>query len=390
MPKPTPLFVLSLAATLLMIGVGLIVALLPRRVLDFSGSLQDVSYIASAFALSYLLLQLPVGRLADRLGVKPFLLLGYALCGLSGLVYAFAGSAEMVFLGRFIQGAGEAPIWALGPALLSLAYPQAKGRAIGIYNAAIHIGLTLGPLIGILLFSSGGGAEPFLVFAGLCFAGAATLLFIRPSEVRAKAPLVQQTLGLRQLAALLKARRPRLTLCGVFLYGAGYGIYVSVLPASLSIEKEFSQVGIDIFFALFYVAISVSQLVIGPISDRQGREPYMVVGLLLVAVGFAVYVPLPYPWAYGPLTLTSFGLGVFCVASLAYLTESVPESLRATVSGAYYLAWGFGYFSGPMVVGWFATLLTANAGYIFFAALVAALAALLLRPSRPNSQKEEM
>ena len=45
------LFVVSLAASLLMVGVGMIVARLPQRVLDFSGSLQNVGYMASAFAL---------------------------------------------------------------------------------------------------------------------------------------------------------------------------------------------------------------------------------------------------------------------------------------------------------------------------------------------------
>ena len=109
---------------------------MPQRILDFSGSLTSVGYLASFFALSYLAVQLPTGALADRLGAKTFLVLGYALCCISGFVFFSAGSPEMLFLGRFIQGAGEAPVWALRPALLSLAYPLAKGKVIGIYNAA--------------------------------------------------------------------------------------------------------------------------------------------------------------------------------------------------------------------------------------------------------------
>ena len=140
------LIVISLSAALLMVGVGMIVPLLPQRIISLSGSMQNVGYLASFFALSYLLLQLPIGTMADRLGIKPFLVLGYLCCGISGLVYFFADSTDTIFWGRIIQGAGEAPIWALGPALLSLAYPDAKGRVIGIYNAAIHAGLTLGPL----------------------------------------------------------------------------------------------------------------------------------------------------------------------------------------------------------------------------------------------------
>ena len=151
MQKPFPLFILSLSATLLMLGVGMIVALLLQRVHALTGSLESVGLVASIFALAYLLAQLPIGALSDRLGPKRFLVIGYLLCALSGDVFFSTETAGGIFLGRFVQGLGEAPIWALGPAVLSLAYPTAKGRAIGIYNAAIHAGLTAGPLLGLLI-----------------------------------------------------------------------------------------------------------------------------------------------------------------------------------------------------------------------------------------------
>ena len=40
--------------------------------------------------------------------------------------------------------------WALGPAVLSIAYPEKKGAVIGFYNAACHLGLTFGPILGIM------------------------------------------------------------------------------------------------------------------------------------------------------------------------------------------------------------------------------------------------
>ena len=80
MSKPSPLFVLSLSATLLMLGVGMIVALLPRRIHEMTGSLESVGLVAAVFALAYLLAQLPVGILSDRLGPGWFLMIGYLLC----------------------------------------------------------------------------------------------------------------------------------------------------------------------------------------------------------------------------------------------------------------------------------------------------------------------
>lgn len=345
------LFVIGFAAALLMIGVGMIVPLLPQRVMALSGSLQSAGFIAASFALAYVLIQIPLGRLADRLGVKPFLVLGYGLCALSGIIFFFAGSAEALYFGRFIQGMGEAPIWALGPALLSLAYPQAKGRVIGLYNAAIHTGLTAGPLLGILFFPAGEGNLPFLVFAALCGLGGIIVMLCLPRAPAAATPVVGKPATLRETLALLRLRGPLTALSGIFLYGAGYGIFISVLPASLVQAKDFGALSTGILFALFYAAISLSQIVAGPLSDRHGRHPYMVAGLLLAAIGFATFTPLPQPWTFGPLILASLGLGIFCVASMAYLNDSVPASLKGTVSGSYYLSWGLGYFLGPVIVG---------------------------------------
>ena len=388
MPGFRFLFVVSLAASLLMVGVGMIVALLPQRILEFSGSLTNVGYVASFFALSYLIVQVPIGNLADRIGAKPFLVLGYALCCISGLVFFHAQSSEAIFLGRFIQGAGEAPVWALGPALLSLAYPHAKGKVIGIYNASIHTGLTIGPLLGILLFPTGAGNLPFVLFAALCLSGGLTVLVFLPRSPATSSPVVGQTPTLGELLWPLRSRGPLTTLAGVVLYGAGYGIFISVLPASLIFSKGFDNLSVGLFFALFYVAISLSQLIVGPLSDKHGRHAYMISGFIVAAIGFATFAWFPYPWIYGPLTFASFGLGVFCVSSMAYLNESVPESSRATISGSYYLSWGLGYFLGPLAVGWLGEMVHPQAGYYLLALLIAAQAGMMCLCRTTNSRKE--
>ena len=363
------LFVVSLAASLLMIGVGMIVALLPNRILALSGSLIDVGYVASFFAISYLLVQLPIGNLADRFGAKRFLVFGYLLCSLSGIVFFFGSTPNTIFLGRFIQGAGEAPIWALGPALLSLAYPHAKGKVIGIYNAAIHAGLTLGPLLGLIFFTTGQSNTPFMIFFVLCATGGIMLLVFLPHTLPTKIQTRHQASGLRNLLKLLMARDPVITLSGICLYGAGYGIFVSVLPGSLLLYNGFGSFETGVFFILFYLAISVSQLIVGPLSDRHGRHPYMIAGLIMTAIGIGLFDQFQLPSIYLPLTLASFGMGIYCVSSMAHLNECVPPQLKGAISGSYYLSWGLGYFLGPLLIG-LADAANPQLGYYILASLI--------------------
>ncbi|MCP5036603.1 MAG: MFS transporter, partial [Rhodobacteraceae bacterium] len=192
------------------------------------------------------------------------------------------------YLGRAIQGLGEAPIWALGPALLSLAYPEAKGRAIGIFNASIHGGLMLGPLLGLFVTASVTSWLPFAIFAALCFGGGILVLLfldVKQSPRRHKKP-VNAT---REPIAVQPQRQTIIILAGIFLYGACYGIFVSVLPVSLTGTHGFGATSIAAFFVVFYAAISLAQLFAGPVSDRIGRRGFMIWGMLLTSIGIAVF-----------------------------------------------------------------------------------------------------
>jgi MFS family permease len=173
---------LNVSVFFMMIGVGMIVALLPQKVILFDGNGRNVGYLASMFAVAYIALQVPVGAMADKYGFKIFLVIGYFLCFLAGLCFYFSGSSYSLFLTRLLQGAGEAPVWALAPAILSVKYPLEKSAIIGRYNAILHVGLTLGPICGIYL---GKVCQPSLLFLlysiGCLFGMSMILVWVMPS-----------------------------------------------------------------------------------------------------------------------------------------------------------------------------------------------------------------
>lgn len=369
MSKFTPLFILSLSATLLMVGVGMIVALLPQRVFAATGSLESVGLIASAFALAYLLSQLPIGILSDRYGPKLFLIFGYIICGIAGIVFFAAQNVHTIYIGRAIQGIGEAPIWALGPAVLSLAYPDAKGRAIGIYNAAIHSGLTLGPLLGLFIAPIGQRGMPFLVFAGLCFV-AGIIVILGLSQGIRQAQTKRANISAYQLIMVLRQPKIDIILLGVLFYGTGYGVFVSILPISLAGSNGLDATAIAIFFVIFYAAISLAQLVAGPMSDRVGRWSFMMWGMAAAAIGIVAFDGFSGVWVFLPVGLASLGLGVFCVASITALNECVSDNLKGTISGAYYFFWAIGYMLGPILIGALTSILP-HIGYLVLGLMLA-------------------
>ena len=285
---------INLSVFLLMVGVGLIVALLPDRILKLSASVSDVGILASAYAIPSVLLQIPIGNLSDRFGFKSFLIGGYLLSALTGFLYFFADTPNLYFGGRFLQGVAEVPIWALAPALLSIQYASEKGKYMGLYNASLHCGLTTGGLLSILVSRIWDGNEPFLLFAAMgILGGLITALFVEnPNQKTIDKIIAVNTSGIGPLVA---DPTNLVVFSGITLYGAGYGIFITLIPAFLINAKDAAQTTIGVFFALFYITLSISQLFAGAWSDRNGRKPAMILGLLMAALGIAVFHQYPFP-----------------------------------------------------------------------------------------------
>jgi Arabinose efflux permease len=365
---------LNLSVFIMMLGVGMAVAFLPGKVIGLTGVTTSVAYLTAAYAVSNFLVQVPMGILSDRLGYKRFLIAGYLLCGLSGFCFCIAKNEGFLYLGRMVQGVGEAPIWAIASALLSILYPQAKGKAIGLYNASLHVGLTVGPLLGILVlrfFPSSADDIAFTFFTCTCFFSALLVFFLvenptQPADVPAEKVAPGKILALTKDGTIL------CVLLGITLYGAGYGITVTSTPAYLLRFRGYGQTYVQVFFIAFYLSVCASQLFTGPLSDRLGREPFMACGLGAAALLFALFPTLGPVGTIAAAMVASFGLGAFCLSSMAYLNGTVPNTMKGTISGAYFLFWGVGYFSGPMLVGHLGELWRGILGFYCYAGLLLA------------------
>lgn len=370
---------INVSVFLLMIGVGLIVALLPRRMMDLSASVSEVGMLAGAYAIPNILLQIPIGKLADRYGFKRFIVCGYLLCGLSGLLYYVSGTPSLYYLGRFLQGVAEVPIWALAPALLSVQYAARKGRHMGLYNASLHCGLTVGGLLSIVAARLGLVNTPFLLFSATSLIGALiTALFVENPDRRSHDRQPVDAAGRR--VAVLANRSNAIVLAGILLYGAGYGIFITIVPAFLISAKNAAEATIGVFFTLFYIAISIAQLFAGRWSDQHGRKPVMIAGLAMMVAGIAVFPRLPFPGFIVSLAAASLGLGMFCVASMAFLNDRVGENRKGMISGTFFFCWAVGYFLGPLLLGKAGSSIGFPAGFVLLAGLmlIQFFAALLL------------
>ena len=344
----------------------MIVALLPQRLWALTGALQQVGALASVFALAYLLTQLLIGLLSDRAGYRTLLVAGYGTCAVAGLLFHTAADAPQILLARALQGIGEAPVWTLGPAMLAMLYPEAPGRAIGRYNAAIHAGLMLGPLAGLILAGDERGGAAFLAFSGLALLGGLATLLLLPEPRSARHAEPRPGLPARSASLHFWTRPLTLVLlAGIFLYGSAYGVFVSVLPVYLGADLGLGRTATTFYFSLFYAALGLGQYVGGPWIDRLGWRGFFLAGAGLAAAGLAA-VPASTAWlALLPLALASAGLGLLGVAGIVALNATARGMTPGATSAGFFLFWGSGYALAPLVA--------ASAPGAIFIALPAAL-----------------
>ncbi|PIE56552.1 MAG: MFS transporter [Desulfobulbus propionicus] len=140
-----------------------------------------LSWIATAYLLSVAVVLVPAGKIGDIYGRKRVFVTGLLTLSLASLLAALSKGIFLLMLSRILQGAGAAMSVTTGMAILTSVFPpQERGRVIGIYVAAVYIGLSAGPLVGGIMTQHLGWRSIFVLLVPMGLAAVAlTLRFLK-------------------------------------------------------------------------------------------------------------------------------------------------------------------------------------------------------------------
>ncbi len=137
---------------ILMLDSTVVALALPEIRGDVGASAEQLQWVMNVYLLTIAVLVVTAGRLGDMFGRKRVFLLGLVGFALGSVVSGAAGDANVLILGRVLQGAGAAPCLALSLALVVNVFPPAeRPRALGIWAAVSAVALAIGPLVGGIL-----------------------------------------------------------------------------------------------------------------------------------------------------------------------------------------------------------------------------------------------
>lgn len=168
------------------LGMGLLIPILPQFIqsvahLGISAASRHYGALAALYGAMQFLFAPMLGRLSDRFGRRPVLLLSLLFGGVDYIIMALAPNLVWLYVGRTLSGITGASVSAASAYIADISPPEKRSQDFGLIGAAFGIGFIVGPALGGVLGGIG-TRVPFWVAAGLNLANMLYGLFILPES----------------------------------------------------------------------------------------------------------------------------------------------------------------------------------------------------------------
>ena len=369
-PQPalerSALFVATLTSFMGPFMISAVNVALPAIQSDLRMNAVQLSWIASSYLLAVAVGLIPAGKIADIYGRKKVFTTGLVIYTLGSTSAAFVDTAAWLIFFRVVQGLGAGMFVTTGMAILTSIFPpQKRGRAIGIYVAAVYVGLSVGPFVGGFLTQQFGWRSIFLVMFPMGLGSIAiTLSFLKGEWADARNQKLDVLGSLIYAIAILfliygASILPSLT--GGLLIPAGLlglGLFFRqqsrtpypVFEVSLFLENRtfaFSSLAALLNYSATFAVTFLMSLYLQYIK---GMTP-QTAGVVLMAqpVMMALFSPIAGRLSdrMEPRLLASAGMAITVIGMVVFTQLHTDSSLVGITGNLLLLGFGFALFSSP-------------------------------------------
>lgn len=138
-----------------LIGFGIVIPILPIYAEAFGPSAVELGLLMASFSAMQFIFAPILGRLSDRVGRRPVLLVSMVGSAVGYVMFGFAGSMAMLFASRIIDGISGGNISTAHAVIADITSPEDRAKGMGLLGAAFGLGFILGPAISGLLLQFG-------------------------------------------------------------------------------------------------------------------------------------------------------------------------------------------------------------------------------------------
>jgi MFS family permease len=329
-----------------LVGFGIIVPILGRYAERFGASGLTVGFLFASFSLAQLLCAPLLGRLSDRIGRKPVIVISLVGTAIGSFITGAAGVLWLLFAGRIVDGASGGSLSVAQAAVADLAPEAERPRLIGLLGAAFGVGFVLGPAIGGLA-ALGGPHVPFYV--------AGVLATINAIAAIARLPETHQAGDRMRRHGLTAPTSPILRHLAVVGFVTVVAFTAFEATFSLFGDRRFGLTEASsaaVFLGVGLVLVVIQGGAYGHLVKRFGTQRLFAAGLTLLVAGLGVTaVAKVWPVLIVALLLLSVGQGVASPSITSLVTEHAPRERRGEALGFQQSATAVARVVGPPAAG---------------------------------------
>lgn len=285
------------------LSFGVIFPLLPYYIEHFGGSALTVGLLAASFSIMQFIFSPIWGRLSDKIGRKPVILISLIGTSISLLGFGFARSIVWLFITRIIAGIFTS---ASLPSTYAYVADMSKGKEraqkFGILGAAWGIGNTLGPAFGGLL-SRVSISTPFFAAGGLALLNFIFAYFFLPQSKPQKNEITSvknTTGGIGRIIAHLKTDIGFLFIL-FFFASFTLSILEIIFPLFAGFRYHFNETNIGFFFTFIGIVVGLTQgVLVGKLVARFGEIKTIIIAHVCMIIGYIII-------SLAPSVITSLG-----------------------------------------------------------------------------------
>jgi DHA1 family tetracycline resistance protein-like MFS transporter len=327
------LFSIILVVFIDLLGFSLILPLLPYYAKTFNANQTTTGILIASYALMQLIGAPILGRLSDRFGRRPILLLSVFGTFLGFLLLGFANALWMLFVSRIIDGLTGGNLSVAQAYISDVTDAKDRSKGLGMIGAAFGLGFIIGPVTGGLL-SQWGYAVPAFVAAAISFINLILIYSWLPESLteEKRSQMTEKRPAVTLNALLVAFQRPFTgsILITRFFFGLAFAIFQTIF--SLYALAKFNLTARDTGFVLTYVgvlSVIVQGFLVGRLTSQYREDLLITVAVVLMGISLLGWALAPSVlWLYIIMTPTALSGGLLNTLLSSTLTKAVaPQEI---------------------------------------------------------------
>jgi len=356
------------------LGFGIVIPVLPLYAEHFGATAMQIGWLVGIFSLAQFIFSPIWGRISDRVGRKPVLLIG-----LIGTVagYLLMGSAKTVgalLVARLIAGISGANISAAQAYLADISAPEHRAKAMGLLGAAFGLGFVFGPALGGWAGATFNYAAPMYIAAGLASLNVISVVFVLPESHHPGASSGKREKLFPALFSHVEKRTFVWSVASYFLVIAGFSIMTSLFALLLNhrFGLDAKQTGY-ILGGVGIIGVIIQGGLIGRLVRRFGETRLAFAGAVSMSAGLAwLALSASVPAMFAATILVGIGNSLLMPTLSALASRSAEAEWQGRALGVMQSGGSLARWFGPLIAGALLSVPLAGAGYAFLPIMVSA------------------